>query len=198
MRRSSPTAVLVVLCGGLFITGLDNTIVNVALPSIQGDLGASTSALQWVVDAYSVVFAGCLLLAGSLGDRFGRRRILMIGLVVFGLGSAAAGLAADATALAACRALMGVGGALFGLFIACVAVLFVGGVVFAAGPFADIPGGPATALLAGIGLMSGAVSVGAVLTLVTIALINGLVWYGRLHYRLLKPALEPQAEGAMP
>ena len=111
MRRSSPTAVLVVLCGGLFITGLDNTIVNVALPSIQGDLGATTSALQWVVDAYSVVFAGCLLLAGSLGDRFGRRRILIIGLVVFGLGSAAAGLAADATALAACRALMGVGGA---------------------------------------------------------------------------------------
>ena len=89
--------------------------------------------------------------------------------------------------------LMAVGGALFGLFIACIAVLFAGGVVFAAGPFADIPGGPVTALLAGIGLMSGAASAGAVLTLVTIGLINALVWYGRLHYRLLKPALEPQS-----
>jgi uncharacterized membrane protein len=86
--------------------------------------------------------------------------------------------------------LMGVGGTLFGLAIGVVAVFFAGGVVFAAGPFAGAPGGPAAAILAGIGLMSGATSVAALLTLVTIGLVNALVWYGRLHYRLLKPALE--------
>jgi uncharacterized membrane protein len=86
--------------------------------------------------------------------------------------------------------LMGVGGTLFGLGVACVAVFFAGGVVFAAGPFAGVPGGTAAAVLAGVGLMAGAACAGAVLTLVTIGLINALVWYGRLHYRLLKPALE--------
>ena len=89
--------------------------------------------------------------------------------------------------------LMGVVGALFGFFIAAIAVFFAGGAVFAAGPFLDPPGGPLTAIFAGIGLMAGSASVTAVLTLVTIGLVNALVWYGRLHYRLLKPALEPQA-----
>jgi uncharacterized membrane protein len=93
--------------------------------------------------------------------------------------------------------LMGVGGAIFGVAIAVIAVFIAGGVVFAAGPFTGIPGGPAVAVLAGLGLMSGAASVGAVLTLITIGLVNGLVWYGRLHYRLLKPALEPQTVGAV-
>jgi uncharacterized membrane protein len=93
--------------------------------------------------------------------------------------------------------LMGVGGAIFGIAIAVIAVFFAGGVVFAAGPFTGLPGGAAAAILAGIGLMSGAASVGAVLSICTIGLVNALVWYGRLHYRLLKPALEPQSVGGV-
>ena len=86
--------------------------------------------------------------------------------------------------------LMGVGATLMGLGVAVVALFFAGGVVFAAGPFAGFPGGSAAAVLAGIGLMTGAASMGAVLALVSIGLVNALVWYGRLHFRLLKPALE--------
>jgi uncharacterized membrane protein len=93
--------------------------------------------------------------------------------------------------------LMAVGGVIFGVAVAAIAVFFAGGVVFAAGPFTGLPGGPVASLLAGIGLMSGAASVTAVLTLVTIGLVNALVAYGRLHYRLLKPALEPQAVGGI-
>lgn len=103
--------ILAILSFALALISLDNTIVNVALPSLQEELGASTAQLQWVVDAYSVLFAGTLLFAGSLGDRFGRKRILLIGLLIFGLGSLAAGAAPNAEALIACRALMGVGGA---------------------------------------------------------------------------------------
>lgn len=88
--------------------------------------------------------------------------------------------------------LMGIAGAIFGIGIACIAVFFAGGMVFAAGPFTDPPGGPLTAIFTGLGLMGGSASIGALLTIVTIALVNGLVWYGRLHYRVLKPALEPQ------
>ena len=91
--------------------------------------------------------------------------------------------------------LMGVGGTIFGFGVAAVAIFFAGGVVFAAGPFTGLPGGAAAAILAGIGLMAGAASLGAVLAIVTIGLVNALVWYGRLHYRLLKPALEPQVYG---
>lgn len=103
--------ILGVLSAALALISLDNTIVNVALPSLQEDLDATTAQLQWVVDAYSVLFAGTLLLAGGLGDRFGRRKILLIGLVIFGLGSLAAGMSSDATMLLVCRAVMGVGGA---------------------------------------------------------------------------------------
>jgi uncharacterized membrane protein len=88
--------------------------------------------------------------------------------------------------------LMGVAGVIFGVGIACVAIFFAGGAVMAAGPFTDPPGGPLTAVLVGLGMMGGSASVGALLTIVTIGLVNALVWYGRLHYRLLKPALEPQ------
>jgi uncharacterized membrane protein len=87
--------------------------------------------------------------------------------------------------------LMGIAGALFGLAIAAVACFFAGAVVFAAGPFMDPPGGPITAVLAGIGIMAGSASGAALLTIIGIGLMNALVWYGRLHYRLLKPALEP-------
>ena len=108
---SNRWVVLGVLSAALALISLDNTIVNVALPSMQEDLDASTADLQWVVDAYSVLFAGTLLLAGSLGDRFGRRRILLIGLVAFGLASLGAGLAPTVDLLMLARGLMGIGGA---------------------------------------------------------------------------------------
>lgn len=88
--------------------------------------------------------------------------------------------------------LMGVVGALFGFFMAAIGVFLAGGFVFAAGPFMGPPGGPVTAVLAGIGLMAAATAIAAVTTIVTVGLVNLLVWYGRLHYRLLKPAIEPQ------
>jgi uncharacterized membrane protein len=87
--------------------------------------------------------------------------------------------------------LMGIAGAIFGFAVAVVACFFAGAVIFAAGPFTNPPGGPVTAILAGIGIMAGSASGGALLTIVAIGLMNALVWYGRLHYRLLKPALEP-------
>jgi EmrB/QacA subfamily drug resistance transporter len=107
---------LMVLCVSLLVIVLDNTILNVALPTlsrphIRGGLGASNSQLQWMVDSYTIVFAGLLLTAGSLGDRFGRYRGLVIGLSVFGTGSSLSALAGSADTLIATRALMGVGGA---------------------------------------------------------------------------------------
>jgi uncharacterized membrane protein len=86
--------------------------------------------------------------------------------------------------------LIGVVSALIGIGVAVIAAFFAGAFAFAAGPFLDPPGGPAVALLGGIGIMAGSASAGAVLTIVSIGLMNALVWYGRLHYRLLKPALE--------
>ena len=86
---------------------------------------------------------------------------------------------------------MAVGGTIFGCIVAAVGVFVAGGVVFAAGPFFDPPGGPAAALLAGIGLMALASSAAAILTIVVVGMVNALVWYGRLHYRLLKPAIDP-------
>jgi EmrB/QacA subfamily drug resistance transporter len=107
---------LAVLCVSLFVIVLDNTILNVALPTLAklkpaGGLGATASQLQWIVDSYTVVFAGLLLTAGSLGDRFGRYRALAIGLVVFGGGSLLSSFATSASTLIAARSLMGVGGA---------------------------------------------------------------------------------------
>jgi MFS family permease len=78
---------LLVLCLSLVIIGMDNTILNVALPTLARDLGASVSELQWIVDAYILVFAGLLLTMGAVGDRFGRKLALNIGLVVFAAGS---------------------------------------------------------------------------------------------------------------
>src|SRR6266851_9335082 len=107
---------LLVLCVSLLVIVLDNTVLNVALPTrarstARGGLGASTSELQWTVDAYTIMFAGLLLTAGSLGDRFGRYRSLAIGLGVFGFGSLLSALATSASMLIATRALMGIGGA---------------------------------------------------------------------------------------
>ena len=103
--------ILAVLCVCLLVVGIDTTIVNVALPTIVHELGASTSQLQWIVDAYTLTFASFLLLAGSLGDRYGRRLALTIGLVVFGAGSLASALAGSAGVLVATRAVQGLGGA---------------------------------------------------------------------------------------
>ncbi len=103
--------ILGVVSLALLVISLDNTILNVALPSIEDELGASSSQLQWIVDSYILVFAGLLLTAGSLSDRFGRRRALVLGLLVFGAGSLLSALAESAGALIASRALMGVGGA---------------------------------------------------------------------------------------
>jgi EmrB/QacA subfamily drug resistance transporter len=100
-----------VLCTSLLVIVVDNTIVNVALPTLARELGADISELQWVVDAYTLVFAGLLLLAGALGDRYGRRRTLLAGLLVFGAASTAAAFSGDAGTLIACRAVMGAGAA---------------------------------------------------------------------------------------
>jgi EmrB/QacA subfamily drug resistance transporter len=103
---------LYVLCTGMLMIVLDMTVVNVALPSIQGDLGFSPSGLAWVVNAYLIAFGGLLLLAGRLGDLFGQRRIFLTGLVTFTAASVACGAAADPTVLVLARFLQGAGGAL--------------------------------------------------------------------------------------
>ena len=103
--------ILAVLCFSLLVIVLDNTVLNVAIPTIVRDLDADNSQLQWIVDGYTLVFAGLLLTCGSLGDRFGRRGALQLGLVMFGLGSLASAFANSADQLIATRAFMGIGGA---------------------------------------------------------------------------------------
>jgi EmrB/QacA subfamily drug resistance transporter len=102
---------LIVLAMSLLIVSVDNTILNVALPTIRTELDASTSQLQWIVDGYLLVFAVLLLIAGTLGDRFGRKRALTVGLLIFGAGSVLAAISGSSTELIASRALMGVGAA---------------------------------------------------------------------------------------
>jgi EmrB/QacA subfamily drug resistance transporter len=102
---------LVVLCTGMLMIVLDMTIVNVALPSIQADLGFSQAGLAWVVNAYLIAFAGLLLLAGRLGDLAGRRNIFLAGLAVFTAASLLCGLAANREMLVGARFLQGMGGA---------------------------------------------------------------------------------------
>ena len=103
---------LYVLCVGMLMIVLDATVVNVALPSIQDDLGFSTSSLAWVVNAYLIAFGGLLLLAGRLGDLVGRRRVFLVGLAVFSAASLLCGLAQSQEVLIGARFLQGVGGAL--------------------------------------------------------------------------------------
>jgi EmrB/QacA subfamily drug resistance transporter len=103
--------ILGVLCLSLLIVGIDGTIVNVALPSLVRELGASSSELQWIVDAYTLVFASFLLLAGSTGDRHGRKPALIAGLLIFGAGSLASALAGSAGVLIGTRAIQGFGAA---------------------------------------------------------------------------------------
>ncbi len=112
---------LPVLCLTVFVIVVDGTIVNVALPTLFRELGANTSQLQWIVDAYVLVFAGLLMAAGSIGDRFGRKGTLQIGLALFAVTSLLASLAGSPGQLIAWRAAMGIGGAL--IFPATLALL---------------------------------------------------------------------------
>ncbi|MGA4840700.1 MFS transporter [Streptomyces sp. G45] len=104
--------ILVVLCLSTLVLVVDNMVLTVAVPPIARDLDASASDLQWILDSYMLVFAGLLLTSGSLSDRFGRRRVMLIGLVVFGAASLLATVADSPEQLIAGRVLMGVGGAL--------------------------------------------------------------------------------------
>ena len=107
----SPYIALCVVCFGLIIVVLDNSILNIAIPALSRELGASTSDLQWIIDAYTLVYAGIMLTAGALGDRFGRRRSLFWGVAGFGASSALASLAHTTTMLTVARGLMGACGA---------------------------------------------------------------------------------------
>nr|WP_308162806.1 MFS transporter [Nocardia alni] len=106
------TVVLLTCCLSVFVAGLDVTIVNVALPSIQRDLHAPVSGLQWAIDAYTLVIACLLMFSGSLADRFGRRRIFQIGLAIFSLGSLLCSISPSLEVLVACRAMQAVGGSM--------------------------------------------------------------------------------------
>jgi EmrB/QacA subfamily drug resistance transporter len=105
-------AVLAVLCLSVVLIGLSYTILYIAVPALMAELDASAGEVQWVVAAYSIVFAGLVVAAGSIGDRFGRRRILLLGLVLFGAMSALGAAASSVEQLIAARALMGVGAAM--------------------------------------------------------------------------------------
>ncbi|WP_410635978.1 MFS transporter [Amycolatopsis sp. cmx-4-83] len=105
-----PALVLAVCCASIVVVVMDISIVTVALPSIRRDLGASVSGLQWTVDAYTLVLAGFLVLAGSAADRFGRKRVFQCGLAAFGLGSLLCSLAPGIGWLIAARALQAIGG----------------------------------------------------------------------------------------
>src|ERR687891_725105 len=103
---------LYVLCVGMLMIILDSTVVNVALPAIQGDLGFTQSDLAWVMNAYLIAFGGLLLLAGRLGDLVGRKDVFMVGLAVFTLASLLCGVAQSQEMLIGARFIQGVGGAL--------------------------------------------------------------------------------------
>ena len=110
---------LYVLCVGMLMIVLDATVVNVALPSIQSDLGFSQSSLAWVVNAYLIAFGGLLLLAGRLGDLVSRRGVFLAGLAVFTAASLACGFAGSQEVLVAARFVQGVGGAMTSAVSSC-------------------------------------------------------------------------------
>ena len=112
LSRRRRTLILAICCMSLLIVGLDNTIVNVALPSIQRELHASVSGLQWIVAAYTLVLASLLMLSGSTADRVGRRRTFQIGLALFTLGSLLCSLAPSLGALVAFRMVQAIGGSM--------------------------------------------------------------------------------------
>jgi EmrB/QacA subfamily drug resistance transporter len=118
---------LLAVCTATFMLLLDITIVNVALPAIQDALNASFSDLQWVIDAYALALATCVLTAGSLADLYGRKRLFLIGVVLFTIASAACGLANDALFLIIARGVQGIGGAImFATALALISQVFHG------------------------------------------------------------------------
>ena len=127
MREASKRWTLVAVCVATFMLLLDITVVNVALPSIRDELDASFTDLQWVVDAYALTLAAFVLTSGSLADRLGRRRVFVVGLVIFTLASALCALSGDPTMLNISRAIQGVGGAImFAVSLALLAQEFTG------------------------------------------------------------------------
>src|SRR5947209_12346243 len=149
--RSKPMILLALLLAA-FLVNLDTTLVNVALPAMVRELHATTTQLQWVVDAYNLVFAALLLTFGSLSDRFGRKGMLLAGLAVVGTASVAAGFTASPAELIAARSVMGLGAAMtFPATLSLISNVFterreraraiglwgaIGGVAIALGPIA--------------------------------------------------------------
>src|SRR5580693_4039224 len=116
---------LVAIAASVLVVGLDLTVLNLALPTISTDLHASTSDLQWILDSYSLVLAAVMLPAGLLGDRFGRKKVVLFALALFGVSSAACAYATSTGELIAARAALGVGAAaIFPLSLAVIPVLF--------------------------------------------------------------------------
>src|SRR3989440_1890859 len=177
---------LVILCTGFLLIVVDMTIVNVALPSIQSDLGFSQSGLAWVINAYLIAFGGLLLLAGRLGDLFGRKRVYLIGLVIFTGASVLCGLSFNQPMLIAARFVQGIGGAVSSaVILAMIVTLFPrpDEQAKAFGVFSFVASaGAAIGLLAG-GLITQAVSwhwiffvnlpIGVVTALVSLRLLAG-------------------------
>lgn len=112
MAGRGPRFLVLICCSSVFMVSLDSTIVNVALPSIHADFAASATDLQWVVDSYTITLACFLILSGSSGDRFGRRRVFRVGLVLFCVGSLACSLAPSPGALALARIPQAIGGSM--------------------------------------------------------------------------------------
>ena len=112
IARADRGPVLLVLCASVVIVNLDNTILNVALPTLVDKLHATSSQLQWIVDSYAMVFAGLVLVCGSLADRFGRKRCFLMGVSVFATGSTGAAFSGSVDLLIAWRVVMGIGAAL--------------------------------------------------------------------------------------
>ncbi|MGD9694397.1 MAG: MFS transporter [Thermoleophilia bacterium] len=110
--RGRRRAILAICCLSLFLVGMDVTIVNVALPSMRADLGASVSELQWTIDAYTLVVGSLLMLSASIGDRLGRRRVFCVGIVVFTAGSLLCALAPSTGLLFAARVIQAIGGSM--------------------------------------------------------------------------------------
>ena len=111
-KRAMTIWTFIVTSVAVFMVSLDNLVVTTALPVIKHDLGAGLSGLEWTVNAYTLTFAVLLLTGAALGDRFGRKRMFLVGLAIFTLGSASAAVAPSIGALIAARALQGVGGAI--------------------------------------------------------------------------------------
>ena len=139
-RRVPSWLVLSLVLVGQFMVVLDASIVNVALPSIQRDLHFSTSGLQWIVNAYTLTFAGFLLLGGRAADLYGRRRVFLVGLAVFTASSLLGGLAQNETWLVSARALQGLGAAI--LAPATLTILTATFPKARGGPGLSVPGAP--------------------------------------------------------